>query len=86
MSNKYCIIVAGGVGARLWPKSQTALPKQFLDLLGSGKSLIRHTFERFLPMVEVDKFVVVTNLRYRDLVLEHLPELAPNRCCANSRA
>ncbi len=77
MSNKkYCIIVAGGVGARLWPKSQSELPKQFLDLLGSGKSLLRHTFERFLPMMAVEDFIVVTNSRYRDLVLEHIPELS----------
>ncbi len=75
MSNKYCIIMAGGVGARFWPKSRQSTPKQFLDILGSGKSFIRHTFERFLPIVPVENFIVVTNRRYLDLVLEHIPEL-----------
>ena len=74
-NNKYCVIMAGGVGTRFWPKSRQAMPKQFLDILGTGKSFIRHTFERFAPMVPPENFLVVTNVRYKHLVLEHLPEI-----------
>ncbi len=74
--NKYCVIMAGGIGSRFWPISRNAKPKQFLDILGTGKSFIRHTFERFLPIVPVENFLVVTNSDYRDLVLEQIPELS----------
>ncbi len=78
-SNRYCVIMAGGVGSRFWPKSRQSKPKQFLDILGSGKSFIRHTFERFLESVPQENFLVVTNRKYRDLVLEHIPELKPEQ-------
>ncbi len=55
------------------------MPKQFLDILGTGKSFIRHTFERFLPIVPASNFIVVTNQQYRDLVLQHLPEIEPSQ-------
>ncbi len=71
----YCIIMAGGIGSRFWPLSKNNYPKQFLDIFGTGKSFIRGTFERFLPVVPVENFLVVTNENYRALVLEHLPEL-----------
>ena len=71
--------MAGGVGSRFWPKSRKTMPKQFLDILGTGKSFIRHTFERFLPIVPASNFIVVTNQQYRDLVLEHLPEIDPSQ-------
>lgn len=79
MSNKYCVIMAGGVGARFWPKSRQLMPKQFLDILGTGKSFIRHTYERFVELVPPENFLVVTNRKYKDLVLEHLPELKPEQ-------
>lgn len=78
-SNKYCVIMAGGIGSRFWPKSRQSMPKQFLDILGTGKSFIRHTFERFEKIVPAENFLVVTNRKYKDLVLEHLPELAPEQ-------
>ena len=53
VKNTYCVIMAGGVGARFWPQSRKTKPKQFLDILGTGKSFIRSTFERFLPLVPV---------------------------------
>ena len=81
-SNTYCIIMAGGIGARFWPKSRQACPKQFQDILGTGKSFIRHTFERFAPMVPAENFIVVTNRRYKSLVLEHLPELSDDQILA----
>lgn len=74
-SNKYCVIMAGGIGSRFWPKSRQAMPKQFLDILGTGKSFIRHTYERFAKIVPAENFIVVTNYKYKDLVLEHLPEI-----------
>ena len=67
--------MAGGVGSRFWPMSRRNMPKQFLDILGTGKSFIRSTYERFLPLVPKENFLVVTNRSYRDLVLEHIPEL-----------
>ena len=67
--------MAGGIGSRFWPLSKNNKPKQFLDILGTGKSFIRATFERFLPLVPAANFVVVTNAAYKHLVLEHLPEL-----------
>ncbi|MDE7305063.1 MAG: mannose-1-phosphate guanylyltransferase [Alistipes sp.] len=71
--------MAGGIGSRFWPKSRQSMPKQFLDILGSGKSFIRHTYERFAKIVPAENFLVVTNRKYKDLVLEHLPELAPEQ-------
>lgn len=67
--------MAGGVGSRFWPSSTNERPKQFLDILGVGKSLIRMTFERALRLVPVDHVFIVTNKRYKALVMEHLPEL-----------
>ncbi|MDE6046504.1 MAG: NTP transferase domain-containing protein [Alistipes sp.] len=74
-SNKYCVIMAGGVGTRFWPCSRQSKPKQFLDMLGTGKSFIRHTYERFAKIVPAENFLVVTNRKYKELVLEHLPEI-----------
>ena len=74
--NKYCIIMAGGIGSRFWPMSRQSLPKQFIDILGTGKSFIRHTYERFAKIIPTENFLVVTNVKYKDLVLEHLPELS----------
>ena len=73
--NRYCIIMAGGIGSRFWPLSKNNYPKQFIDILGTGKSFIRSTFERFLPIVPAENFLVVTNAAYKETVLEHLPEL-----------
>ena len=72
---RYCVIMAGGIGSRFWPLSKDNMPKQFLDILGTGKSFIRATFERFLPLVPPEHFIVVTNAAYKHLVLEHIPEL-----------
>lgn len=71
----YCVIMAGGVGTRFWPKSRKSMPKQFLDILGTGKSFIRMTFERFNKTIPAENFLVVTNQHYKELVLQHIPEL-----------
>lgn len=75
MPNTYVAIMAGGIGSRFWPASRAERPKQFLNILGTGKSLLRMTFERFLHVCPAENIYVVTNARYRDLVKEHLPEL-----------
>lgn len=67
--------MAGGVGSRFWPSSTTDRPKQFLDILGIGKSLIRMTFERCLKIVPADHVFVVTNKQYKQLVMQHIPEI-----------
>ena len=67
--------MAGGVGSRFWPASKEAMPKQFLDIVGVGKSLIRLTFERFNKIIDADRIFVVTNKSYKDLVNEHIPEI-----------
>ena len=78
--------MAGGIGRRFWPASTEDTPKQFLDILGVGKSLIRLTFERFLNIFPVENILIVTNKRYRDLTKEHLPELpSENILCEPSR-
>ena len=74
-NNTYCVIMAGGIGTRFWPISRQSTPKQFLDILGTGKSFIRSTYERFAAMVPNENFLVVTNQRYKAQVLEHIPEL-----------
>ncbi len=75
MENNYCVIMAGGVGSRFWPLSRQGRPKQFLDILGTGRTLIQQTFDRFASVLPVEKFLVVTSVRYRQLVKEQLPEL-----------
>ena len=70
-----CIIMAGGVGSRFWPISRRSTPKQFLDILGTGKSFIRHTYERFARIIPPENFLVVTNNSYKEQVLRHIPEI-----------
>ena len=77
--NNYCIIMAGGIGSRFWPLSKNNYPKQFLDILGTGKSFIQSTYERFSPVIPDENFLVVTNKAYKQLVLEHLPMLKPDQ-------
>lgn len=86
MQNTYVAIMAGGVGSRFWPASREARPKQFLDISGEGKSLLRLTFERFLKLVPADRIYIVTNKQYEAQVLEHLPELTADQVlCEPSR-
>lgn len=73
--NDYVIIMAGGIGSRFWPMSRSTFPKQFHDILGIGKSMIRMTYERFLDYIPAENILIVTHQRYRDLVKEQLPEV-----------
>lgn len=67
--------MAGGIGSRFWPVSRTTFPKQFLDILGTGKSLIQNTYDRFLKILPKENIFILTNESYFDLVKEHLPDL-----------
>ena len=73
--NNYCVIMAGGVGSRFWPFSRNKKPKQFLDFFGTGRSLLQMTIDRFRPIVPIENILIVTNVIYRDLVLEQIPDL-----------
>ncbi len=67
--------MAGGVGSRFWPMSTPSLPKQFVDIMGTGKSFIRQTYERFLDVAPTENFLILTNNAYKELVLKEIPEL-----------
>lgn len=73
--NNFCVIMSGGIGSRFWPFSRKNLPKQFLDLMGTGRSLLQHTFDRFKKIIPLENILVVTNEQYAALVKEQLPEL-----------
>ncbi|MDR3245060.1 MAG: mannose-1-phosphate guanylyltransferase [Prevotellaceae bacterium] len=78
-NNDYCIIMAGGIGSRFWPLSRTKKPKQFLDILGVGKTFIRQTYERFARIIPAQNFLVVTGVDYKELVFSEIPELDENQ-------
>src|SRR5579872_5017473 len=77
--NYYAIIMAGGIGSRFWPISRTSYPKQFLDILGTGKTLIQNTYDRFLKVCPKENIYVVTNENYTSLVKKQLPDMADNQ-------
>ncbi len=78
--------MAGGVGSRFWPKSRNNFPKQFIDILGIGKSLLQLTTERFLKLCPPANIHIVTNKQYKDLVSEQLPNIPEeNILCEPSR-
>jgi len=72
----YCVIMAGGLGTRFWPMSRTLKPKQFIDVLGMGKTLIQLTFDRLLNVCPAENILVVTNENYVSLVKEQLPKIS----------
>ena len=67
--------MAGGIGSRFWPLSRVVKPKQFLDILGVGRTFLQQTFDRFSTIIPKENFLIVTSVKYKDLVLEQLPEL-----------
>jgi mannose-1-phosphate guanylyltransferase len=79
MQNTYVIIMAGGVGTRFWPFSRTSYPKQFHDVLGTGRSLLQQTVERFDGICPPENIFIVTSSEYRDLVTEQLPHLSDDQ-------
>lgn len=74
-NSNHLVIMAGGVGSRFWPMSTAERPKQFIDVLGTGKTLLQLTVERFGRLIEPEKIWVVTNRAYLDIVHEQLPDM-----------
>jgi len=78
MSSKhnYVAIMAGGIGSRFWPMSRTGYPKQFLDILNTGKTLIQHTYERYKKLVPEENIFIITSAEYIPIVKKQLPKVA----------
>lgn len=74
-NHRYCVIMCGGIGSRFWPYSRADRPKQFIDFLGTGRTLLQMSYDRILPIVPAENIIVVTNAQYAPLVKEQLPEL-----------
>ena len=84
--NNYCVIMAGGIGSRFWPMSRTARPKQFLDILGTGETLLQQTFNRLKKLCPEKNIYIVTNDSYEALVLEQLKGISKSQVlCEPSR-
>ncbi len=84
--NNYVAIMAGGIGSRFWPVSRLDFPKQFLDILNVGKTLIQSTYDRFAEYIPAENIYVVTSFQYKDIIMEQLPLLRPeNILCEPSR-
>ncbi len=71
--------MAGGIGSRFWPLSKISKPKQFLDILGTGRTLLQATYDRFSEIIMPENILIVTNSAYNDFVLEQLPDIDPSQ-------
>lgn len=67
--------MAGGIGSRFWPLSKTQCPKQFLDILGMGRTLLQQTFDRFIQLIPARQIFIVSNLEYKQLIIDQLPDI-----------
>jgi len=76
MNNSYCVIMAGGIGSRFWPLSKRTMPKQFIDILGTGRTFLQQTYDRFVKICPNENIYVVTSADYKDLVLSQIPEIS----------
>ncbi len=84
--NNYVAIMAGGIGSRFWPLSRTDFPKQFLDILNTGRTLIQSTYDRFTSFVPKENIFIVTTNQYKNIVADQLPDLnVDNILCEPSR-
>ena len=77
-NNNYVLIMAGGVGSRFWPKSRNHFPKQFIDILGIGKSLLQLTYERFEKICPKENIYILSNQQYLGLIQEQLKGISVN--------
>ncbi len=77
--NNHLVIMAGGIGSRLYPMSTSDYPKQFIDVLGCGKTLLQLTLERFLPVIPIENVWVITSETYSEIVAEQLPDVPKNQ-------
>src|SRR5690606_41988573 len=73
--NYYAILMAGGVGSRFWPVSTPEFPKQFHDMLGTGKTLIQQTFSRLSQIIPKENILILSHQKYKDLILEQIPDV-----------
>jgi mannose-1-phosphate guanylyltransferase len=73
--NNFAVIMAGGVGSRFWPISTVQTPKQFLDILSVGETLIQQTFRRLKKICPIENIIIVTNKNYKTLCKEQLSDL-----------
>ena len=84
--NHFVAIMAGGIGSRFWPMSRTDFPKQFLDILNTGRTLIQSTYDRFVKFIPPENIYIVTSEQYKEVVIKQLPELKQeNILCEPSR-
>ena len=74
-NNRYCVIMCGGVGSRFWPFSKAAMPKQFIDFFGTGRTLLQMAFDRIVGIVPVENILLLTNESYGSLIKEQLPDI-----------
>ena len=72
-NNRFCVIMCGGVGSRFWPYSREAMPKQFIDFLGTGRSLLQLTVDRLEGIVPTQNIIMLTNEQYSEIIQEQLP-------------
>lgn len=86
MNNTHVVIMAGGIGSRFWPLSTPEFPKQFIDILGCGRTLIQLTVDRFKGVCPDENFWVVTNASYVDIVKEQLPQIPHSHILAEPAA
>ena len=84
--NTHIVIMAGGVGSRFWPLSTPELPKQFIDILGCGRTLIQLTVDRFKGICPIQNFWVVTNAKYVDIVKQQLSDIPADHILAEPAA
>lgn len=86
MRNNHVVIMAGGVGSRFWPLSTPEFPKQFIDILGCGRTLIQLTVDRFKGIAPMSNFWVVTNAAYVDIVKQQIPDMPVSHILAEPAA
>ena len=79
MGEAYVIIMAGGVGTRFWPFSRTDFPKQFHDVLGTGRTLLQQTVDRFEGVCPIENIYIVTSQEYKELIMEQIPSLSDDQ-------
>lgn len=77
-NNNYCVIMAGGIGSRFWPMSTQKFPKQFHDILGTGRTMIQQTFDRISQLIPAENIYVITNQEYTELTQQQLPDIPLN--------
>lgn len=85
-NNHYVLIMAGGIGSRFWPESRKAMPKQFIDILGTGESLLTQTYNRFARFIPEENILIITNVEYVQLVRDHIPGIKSDCILAEPQA